>query len=320
LFLINWSDRTTQKNLGGVLLEKKKGINRETKMKLNSLIGKKVRRLRNAMDLSQADFAREADVYQELVSRIESDLGTNIYALKKIADFAKVEVDYFLQTNDDLQEEQKKEYMDWIRDLISDHQFKEAELLLNTPPPNFKEPKDLQFISWNQGIIQSGLYNNQQKANKLFDQAIQETSSTFCTERKTEITISKGVSFLESGDPKQATIQFEKAEKDLRFLKIPYNPQIAVRLAYNRAAAYYDLGEYTKSILECEKAFRINKRHYSAYLAGELHYQLGLSHFSAGNTNLAKYHINGSIFLFQSLKKEKWANHAIQKLAELGLK
>jgi transcriptional regulator with XRE-family HTH domain len=301
-------------------LKTKKGINREIKMKLNSLIGMKVRKIRSAMELSQADFAREANIYQELVSRIESDLGTNIYALKKIADFAKVEVDYFLQTNDDLQEEQKKEYMDWIRTLISDHQFKEAELLLNTPPLTFKDPKDIQFISWNKGIIQSGLYNNQQEANKLFDQAIHETSGTFHTERKTEITISKGVTFLESNDPDQATIHFEKAENDLRFLKLPYNPQTAVRLAYNRAAAYYDLGEYTKSILECEKAFRINKKHHSAYLAGELHYQLGLSHFFVGNSKLAKYHINGSIFLFQSLKKEKWADHVIQKLVDLDLK
>lgn len=298
---------------------KKKGINPETKRKINALIGKKVQKMRIGMGLSQTEFAEGANIYQESISRIESNKGANIYTLKKIANFANVDVDYFLRGYDDLEEDQKKEYMDWIRTLISDHQFKEAEFLLKTPPLSFKDPKDLQFIAWHQGIIQSGLYHNQQQAIQLFDQAICETSGIFRTERQTEIMISKGVSILDSGDPDKATIHFEKAENALRCLKIPYNPQIMVRIAYNRAAAYYDMGAFIKSILECEKALRINKRHKSDYLAGELHYHLGLSHFFVGNVKLAKYHITGSIFLFQSSEKEKWAEHAMQKLVELGL-
>jgi transcriptional regulator with XRE-family HTH domain len=301
-------------------LGKKKRNNTEIKMKLNALIGKKVQKMRTGMGLSQSEFAKGANIYQESISRIESNKGTNIYTLKRIAEFANVDIDYFLQGNDDLEEEQKKEYMDWIRTLISDHQFQEAEHLLKTPPLAFKEPKDLQFLSWHQGIIQSGLYNNQKQAIQLFDEAIHETSGTFCTERQTEIMISKGVSILDSGDPDKATIHFEKAENGFfRYLSLPYNHRIMVRIAYNRAAAYYDMRDYMKSISECEKAFRINKRHNSGYLAGELHYQYGLSHFFVGNIKNAIDHITGSIFLFQSVEKEKWAEHARQKLIELGL-
>jgi transcriptional regulator with XRE-family HTH domain len=283
-------------------------------------IGTRVKELRERYDISQGDLSRKVNISQPQISRIEAGQGTTIKTVRKVAEFFDVTVDYLLQPDDDLRMEQKNEFTTYIRLLTRNHQFKEIERLFKTSHLLFKTPEELQFFYWHQGIIQSGLYANFQKAVQFFDQAIQSIPSNLLTRRQVEISMSQGVALLEANHLEEARITFENAEKDLRSINVPYDPESAIRLAYNRSATYYELRDFRRSAAESLKGLELCRKHGRYYLFGELNYQYGLCHFYLGKANLANEYITGSIFLFKTDNQEKWAQHARNKLIELGFK
>lgn len=289
-----------------------------------SLIGKEIKILRSALNLSQAELS-EGICTQSQISKIEKGevfpLANTLYY---IAERLGVDINYFYDLATNPQLSYVKEVFTQARELLNRSEIEEISIIVETERNNplfINNRNNKQFLLWMEGICVYHLKKNKREALRLLQSALDLTKMTskLLGEREIEILNSMGIVHFETKNCDEALRIFNLAIES--YMKIPYHhdPTIKTRILYNKAKTLTRLNKLEESNVTCKQAVKWCVKQNSLYALGNLYYHIGYNYSLLLNNDIAIEYYNKSIQIFMIQENKVFVKHIKEKIDELSI-
>ncbi|WP_404428785.1 helix-turn-helix domain-containing protein [Sutcliffiella horikoshii] len=289
-----------------------------------SLIGKEIKVLRSALNLSQAELS-EGICTQSQISKIEKGevfpLANTLYY---IAERLGVDINYFYDLATNPQLSYVKEVFTQVRELLNRSQFEEISIIVENERKNplfVNNRNNKQFLLWTEGICEYHLKKNKREALKLMQSALDLTKMTskLLGEREIEILNSMAIVHFETKNCEEALRIFNLAINS--YMKIPYHhdPTIKTRILYNKAKTLTRLNKLEESNDTCKLAVKWCVKQNSLYGLGNLYYHIGYNYSLLNHNDIAIEYYNKSIQIFMIQENKVFVKHIKEKIDELSV-
>ncbi|WP_078379616.1 helix-turn-helix domain-containing protein [Sutcliffiella halmapala] len=290
-----------------------------------SLIGKEIKSLRSALNLSQAELS-EGICTQSQISKIEKG---EVYPLANtlyyIAERLGVDINYFYDLAANPRLSYVKEVFTEVRDLLNKCNYEEVHEIVKAEKKNnlfLNNRKYAQFLIWNEGICVYHLQKNKNTALKLFNEALDMTKMTskLLGEREIEIINSIAIIYFEVEEYIKSLDTFNAGLT--HYKKIPYihDCTIKTKLLYNKAKALTRLKRISESNETCFEAIKWCVKHDSMYLLGDIYYHIGYNYSLIDENKNAINNLERSIEIFDLQDNKIFVVHIKNKIKELRCK
>ena len=289
-----------------------------------SLIGKEIKVLRSALNLSQAELS-EGICTQSQISKIEKGevfpLANTLYY---IAERLGVDINYFYDLATNPQLSYVQEVFSQVKVLLNRSEFEEVYTIVENERKNplfVNNRKNKQFLLSTEGVCVYHLKKNKREALKLLQSALDLTKMTskLLGEREIEILNSMAIVHFE-------TQNFEEALKIFNYAiscynKIPYHhdPTIKTKILYNKAKTLTRMNKLEDSNDTCKEAVKWCVKQNSMYGLGNLYYHVGYNFSLLLNNDIAIEYYNKSIQIFMIQENKVFVKHIKEKIDELSV-
>jgi transcriptional regulator with XRE-family HTH domain len=289
-----------------------------------SLIGKEIKILRSALNLSQAELS-EGICTQSQISKIEKG---EVYPLANtlyyIAERLGVDINYFYDLATNPQLSYVKEVFTQVRESLNRCEYEEVYTIVENEKKNaffINNRNNKQFLLWSEGICVYHLKKNKREALRLLQSALDLTKMTskLLGEREIEILNSIAIVHFETKAYEDALKTYNYAIDN--YIKIPYHhdPTIKTKLLYNKAKTLTRLNKLEESNETCKHAVKWCVKHNSMYLLGNIYYHIGYNLSLLNNNDIAIEYYNKSIQIFLIQENKIFVNHIKEKIDELSI-
>lgn len=290
-----------------------------------SLIGKEIKILRSALNLSQAELS-EGICTQSQISKIEKG---EVYPLANtlyyIAERLGVDINYFYDLAANPKLSYVKEVFTEVRELLNKCKYEEVYKIVEAEKKNnifINNRKYAQFLIWNEGICVYHLKNNKNAALRLLNEALDMTKMTskLLGEREIEIINSVAIIYFEVGEYNNSLGTFNNGLN--HYKKIPYihDCTIKTKLLYNKAKALTRLNRIVESNDTCMEAIKWCVKHDSMYLLGDIYYHIGYNFSLIDEAKNSIDNLERSIEIFNLQDNKIFVAHIKNKIKELRTK
>ncbi|MCM3619208.1 helix-turn-helix transcriptional regulator [Sutcliffiella horikoshii] len=289
-----------------------------------SLIGKEIKILRSALNLSQAELS-EGICTQSQISKIEKG---EVYPLANtlyyIAERLGVDINYFYDLATNPQLSYIEEVFTQVRELLHRTEYEEVYRIVENEKKNplfINNRKNKQFLLWTEGICIYHLKRNKREALKLLQSALDLTKMTskLMGEREIEILNSLAIIHFETKAYPEALKIYNYAIEN--YMKIPYHhdPTIKIKILYNKSKTLTRLQMLEESTKSCKEAIKWCVKHNSMYALGSLYYHIGYNYSLLLNNDIAIEYFNKSIQIFMIQENKVFVKHIKEKIDELSI-
>ncbi|QFT89945.1 Helix-turn-helix domain protein [Bacillus sp. THAF10] len=289
-----------------------------------SLIGKEIKILRSALNLSQAELS-EGICTQSQISKIEKG---EVYPLANtlyyIAERLGVDINYFYDLATNPQLSYVKEVFVQVRNLMNRSEFEEVYAIVENERKNplfINNRKNKQFLLSTEGICIYHLKKDKKEALRLLQNALDLTKMTskLLGEREIEILNSMAIVHFETNNCEDALIIFNRAIES--YMKLPYHqdPTIKTKILYNKAKTLTRLKRLEESNDTCIQAIKWCVKQNSLYGLGNLYYHIGYNYSLLQCNDIAIEYYNKSIHIFIIQENKIFVKHIKEKINELSV-
>ncbi|KPB05087.1 helix-turn-helix domain-containing protein [Bacillus sp. CHD6a] len=289
-----------------------------------SLIGKEIKVLRSALNLSQAELS-EGICTQSQISKIEKGevfpLANTLYY---IAERLGVDINYFYDLATNPQLSYVKEVFAQVKELLNRSEFEEVYNIVENERKNplfVNNRKNKQFLLSTEGVCVYHLKNNKREALRLLQSALDLTKMTskLLGEREIEILNSMAIVHFETKNCEEALRIFNHAINC--YMKIPYHhdPTIKTKILYNKAKTLTRLNKLEESNDTCKLAVKWCVKQNSLYGLGNLYYHIGYNYSLLDHNDIAIEYFNKSIQIFMIQENKVFVKHIKEKIDELSV-
>ncbi|PSL51292.1 helix-turn-helix protein [Salsuginibacillus halophilus] len=283
-------------------------------------LGKEIRSLRKQQQITQQDLS-SSNVTQATISKIESgEHAPNIETLYLIAERLNVSIEHFFPLLKFDQPDYVNQTIEYMEKLSNGHEYKKvfqvAERELSKPEYTFSNDWFSSFLRWNYWyaayrIAAVPKEEAERNLSALFEQL--KASREHLENLPARITNSLAIMKSEEGKLNESLKLFEQA---LQSLSLPTYKSPAraahiyqLRLIYNQAKTYYDLGEFKKAKSSVYRGQALSKRYENMSLLGQFFYYEGqcLEQENAEVEKIARCY-EQALFFFEFLDKTYYAD------------
>lgn len=290
-------------------------------------IGPAIRDLRKLKGLTQKKLCGDGDIIsQAQLSRIENGHTYGLWdKIFLIAERLGIDANYFFEIAKDTDSEYVLGVKNKVREYVEkrDYQFVSTLIKSHKKNPSFYNSRqNLQFLIWHEGICTIHLTKDLEKANQLFNEALDLTYTPpkYITEQELSIMGSIGVISFETGNYEEAISTYLNALKELRHTPVPIDGKVKTRIQYNLAKALSSLGNFKESAQYCLDGIRVSKSNSSYYLLGEFYYQIAFNHYFRKEYVDAKVYAEKAIQVFSVNDDQENLNRTNKTLIEIEKK
>ena len=268
-----------------------------------SVIGKKIKELRNVVGLTQGDLA-EGICTQALISRIEKgDIYPSATALYQIAMKLGVDVNYFFEIGTTPRMDYVREVERQLKTLRLKRKYTEMIEMVKTEEKNpffNKDNERLQLLYWHKAIYLFEVEEDHTSAFSVLQEAYELTArqKKAPTEKELEILMTFGTWEKLLQNNEKALYYYRKVEDIIRQMEHLHDQSINTRLLYNIARVLTQTGNYEESIAYCHKAINWCVEEEHLWGLGELHYHIGYNYEKIGDADKALPYVDKAIQLF----------------------
>ncbi|TMU83467.1 helix-turn-helix transcriptional regulator [Bacillus sp. BHET2] len=288
-----------------------------------SVIGKKIRELRKAADLTQGDLA-EGICTQALISRIEKgDIYPSATALYQISNKLGVDVNYFFEIGTTPRLDYIREVERQLTKLRVDQQFEEMMEIVKTEERNpffFKDDEKLQLLYWHKSIYLFEVEKDSDAAFSLLHEAYSLTGhqKKAMTEREMEILITFGIWETQLGNHEHALDYYYRVEGAINPAEQLHDKSIKTRLLYNIARVLTRIKNFDSSSKYCMQAIHWCIEEELLWGLGELYYQIGFNYELMVEYEQAISFMEKALLMFGLRKNIPYSSFIQEKVIKLG--
>lgn len=284
-------------------------------------IGKVLKDLRGHSGLTQSQLA-EGICTQAQISKLEkgSEVPSSI-TLFLISQRLGVDMNYFFNITSTPRLDYIKEFMKQVRNYTGKREYEEVMKLLKAEEnsPILNNSFNKQFVLWHEGICIYYLTDDYSKSIEKLTTALDLTKKDqkVYSEREIEILNSIAIIHNEHKQYELSSDVFEKALNHLTYLPVLQDNQIPIRILYGYSKTLRSLGEYKKSIEQCNRGILLCRRSEILYLMGELYFQKGLNYKSLGDIPSAIPNFNMATKAFSLEENKAYEDFVIKQIHAL---
>ncbi|MBW3114359.1 helix-turn-helix transcriptional regulator [Bacillus sp. MCCB 382] len=287
-----------------------------------SIIGKKIRELRQVVGITQGELA-EGICTQALISRIEKgDIYPSATALYQISKKLGVDVNYFFEIGTTPRLDYVLEVERQLRRLRVKHLYGEMMDIVKVEEknPNFTQTEpNMQLLLWHRAIYTQEILNDNIEARSLLNRALELTYDTkkALSEREMEILLSIGNIDFSEENYDGAITYYEQVKNGLTASEYIHDKAVKTRLLYNLARLHTRMGHYAESNKTCMEAIRWSIDQENMYGLGHIHYHIGYNYELMKQYENALPYFDKAIFIFELQDEHTYINYIKKKKEEV---
>ncbi len=287
-----------------------------------SLIGKKIKELRNIAGLTQGELA-EGICTQALISRIEKGaVDPSADVLYRISTRLGVDVNYFFEIGSTPRLDYIREVERQLRKLRGKLLYEDIMDIVKAEEKNplfMNDAYNKQLLLWHRGIYAQEVENDGDKAYALMEEALMLTydQKRAMSEREMTISISLGIIEFSRCHYEEALKMYDKVGQSIRLAVYLHDKSIKTRLYYNIARVFTRQGRYKESIEYCKEALKWNIKVENLYGFAHLNYHIGYNLELQGLWEEALPYLNKAEMLFRIQGNQKLVSFIHSKKEEL---
>lgn len=272
-------------------------------------IGDILKSFREYKSMTIEELADGICTVEELASFEKEKAYPTIDVLYKLGNRLNLELSYFFDVASKSTINYTPAVMDIIEKYRRERQYHAINFIIQKEKENpvFCKGHLRQYLMWHEGICKFYIENDLQGAIDILTEAISITNSTRqnLTERETEILYSIAVLYFESKEYQSAFPLFLEALTNLDKLPHILDCKVKIKVLYGLSQVFTVLGQYSDSIIYCQKGINICINEVSLYCLSELYYQVGENYIKLGEIEKGKEFLEKCLFLLKLENKHK---------------